>query len=163
MGLVAKDDGWRISDWLWAQIEPLLPAPPAHPLGCHRPRVTDRDAMNAIVFVARTGCTWNSLNATGICHSSSAHRRFQEWTAAGVFEELWRRGLVVYDEHVGIDWEWLAMDGAITKAPLGGCGHGPKSHRQSQERHQAVGHLRGVRDPDRARDRRRQPARSEAA
>lgn len=163
MGLVARDDGWRIPDWLWAQIEPLLPAPPTHPLGCHRPRVSDRAAMNAILFVARTGCTWNSLNATGICHSSSAHRRFQEWAAAGVFEELWRQGLVVYDEHVGIDWEWLAMDGAITKAPLGGCGHGPKSHRQSQKRHEAIGNLRGLGDPDRARDRRRQPARSEAA
>lgn len=163
MGLVAKDDGWRIPDWLWAQIEPLLPPRPLHPLGCHRPRVPDRDAMNAILFVARTGCTWNSLNATAICHSSSAHRRFQEWTAAGVFEELWRQGLVVYDEHVGIDWEWLAMDGAITKAPLGGSGHGPKSHRQSQEGHQAFGPLRRRRGADRSGDRRRQPARSEAA
>jgi hypothetical protein len=64
--------------------------------------VPDRAETNAILFVVRTGCTWNSLNATGICHSSSAHRRFEEWTAAGVFEELWRQGLVVYDEHVGI-------------------------------------------------------------
>lgn len=38
MGLVSKDDGWRIPDWLWDEIEALLPAPPAHPLGCHRPR-----------------------------------------------------------------------------------------------------------------------------
>ena len=26
MGLVDRDDGWRIPDWLWAKIEPLLPA-----------------------------------------------------------------------------------------------------------------------------------------
>jgi transposase len=163
MGLVAKDDGWRIPDWLWAQIEPLLPPRPTHPLGCHRPRVCDRAAMNAIFFVARTGCTWNSLNATAICHSSSAHRRFQEWRAAGVFEQLWRGGLELYDEHVGIDWQWLAMDGAITKAPLGGCGHGPKSHRQSQEGHQTIGDLRRRRHPDRPVGRRRQPPRPEAA
>src|SRR5205823_10117738 len=25
-----------------------------------------------------------------------------------------------YDEIKGLDWEWLAMDGAMTKAPLGG-------------------------------------------
>jgi len=116
--LVCEDDGWRIPDWLWTQIVALLPPRPTHPLGCHRSRVPDRDAMNAIFFVARTGCTWNSLNATGICHSSSAHRRFQEWRAAGVFERLWRDGLELYDEHVGIDWEWLTLDGAITKAPL---------------------------------------------
>ena len=85
MGLVVKDDGWRVPDWLWAEIEPLLPERPAHPLGCHNPRVPDRDAMNAILFVHRTGCQWNALNATGICSSSSAHRRFQEWEQAGVF------------------------------------------------------------------------------
>jgi transposase len=125
MGLVVKDDGWRVPDWLWAQIEPLLPERPAHPLGCHNPRVPDRDAMNAILFVHRTGCQWNALNGTGICSSSSAHRRFQEWEQAGVFAELWRLGLVAYDEREGIDWEWLAMDGAITKAPLGGDRTGP--------------------------------------
>ena len=52
MGLVVKDDGWRIPDWLWEQIEPLLPARPAHPLGCHNPRVPrpgrdERDLLRA--------------------------------------------------------------------------------------------------------------------
>lgn len=84
MGLVAKDDGWRIPDEVWERMEPLLPERPAHPLGCHRPRVPDRDAMNAILLVLRTGMQWNALNATGICSSSSAHRRFQERTQAGV-------------------------------------------------------------------------------
>lgn len=35
-----------------------------------------------------------------------------------------RAGLLEYDEKVGIDWEWQAMDGAVTKAPLGGRGTG---------------------------------------
>jgi len=48
MGLVTKDDGWLIPDELWEQMEPLLPPRPAHPLGCHNPRVPDRAAMNAI-------------------------------------------------------------------------------------------------------------------
>lgn len=78
-------DPWRIPDELWTQMEPLLPPGKPHPLGRHRPRVDNRRAMDAIFFVLRTGCQWNALNATGICSSSSAHRRFQEWTAAGVF------------------------------------------------------------------------------
>jgi hypothetical protein len=36
------------------------------------------------------------------------------------FDEIWRQGLLEYDQVVGIDWEWLAADGAMTKAPLGG-------------------------------------------
>jgi transposase len=107
-------------DELWAQIEPLLPPGKPHPLGCHRRRVDNRAAMDAIFFVARTGCQWNALNQTGLCSSSSAHRRFQEWTAAGVFQQAWARGLVAFDERKGIDWAWQAMDGAMTKAPLGG-------------------------------------------
>jgi transposase len=120
VGLVNRDDGWRLPDETWRRMQPLLPVRPAHPLGCHNPRVPDRDAMNAILLVLRTGMQWNALNATGICSSSSAHRRFQEWVDAGVFERFWRQGLVAYDGLKGIDWEWLSCDGAMGKAPLGG-------------------------------------------
>src|SRR6185503_12064835 len=63
--------------------------------------------------------------ATGICSKSSAHRRFTEWVEAGVFHEFWRQGLLSYDGLVGIDWEGLSADGAMTKAPLGGEKTGP--------------------------------------
>jgi putative transposase len=120
MGLVGRDDGWRIPSETWDRMAPLLPQRPSHPLGCHNPRVPDRDAMDAILLVLRTGMQWNALNATGVCSSSSAHRRFQEWTEAGLFEEFWRQGLLAYDELKGIEWEWLSCDGALGKAPLGG-------------------------------------------
>lgn len=130
--------GWRIPDALWEHIAPLLPAPTkVHPLGCHRKRVDNRAAMDAIFFVLRTGCQWNALNATGICSSSSAHRRFLEWGEAGVFAQLWLQGLLAYDELKGIDWSWLSMDGAMTKAPLGGEKHGQEPHRPGQTRRQA--------------------------
>jgi len=51
---------------------------------------------------------------------STVHDRFQEeWEKAGFFEELWRAGLTEYDELKGIEWEWQAADGVMTKAPLG--------------------------------------------
>jgi transposase len=116
MGLVLKDDGWRIPDGVWAEMEPLLRARKRHPLGCHNPRVPDRSAMDAIFLALRTGCQWNALNSTAICSSSSAHRRFQEWTEAGVFRKLWKRGLLAYEKLNGIDWRWLSMDGVMTNA-----------------------------------------------
>lgn len=137
MGLVAQDDGWRIPDELWQVIQPLIPPGKEHPLGCHNPRVPDRAALNAIFFVLRTGCQWNALSATGICSSTSAHRRFQEWREAGVFLEIWKRGLHAYDKLEGIDWDWLSMDGVMTKAPLGGEKNRPQSHRSGQRGHQA--------------------------
>ncbi len=125
MGLVSSDDGWRMPDWLWERIEPLLPRPAAHPLGTHRRGVPKRRVMDAILLVLRTGMQWNALDATGVCNSSTAHRRFQECERAGVFHEIWRQGLLEYDRQVGIDWSWLAADGAMTKAPLGGEATGP--------------------------------------
>jgi putative transposase len=111
---------WRIPEEWWERIVPLLPPRTPHPLGCHRPRVEDRQAMEAMFFVLRTGCQWKALHETGLCSSRAAHRRFQEWTEAGVFLALWKSGLVAYAALTGIDWAGLAMDGARTTAPLGG-------------------------------------------
>jgi transposase len=132
-----RDDGYRISDALWEQIEPLLPAPKPHPLGCHRPRVSNRAAMDAILLVLRTGMQWNALDGTGLCSCSSAYRRFREWIDGGVFATFWRMGLLEYDELQGIDWSWLALDGAMTKAPLGGEKNRSQPVRSRQRRRQA--------------------------
>jgi len=151
VGLLRRDDGWRITDEVWERMEWLLPARPSHPLGCHRPRVPDRDAMDAILLVLRTGMQWNALTATGICSSSSAHRRFQEWAQAGVFAEFWRQGLLAYDELKGIEWEWLSCDGSLGKAPLGGAETGPnptdraKRGRSARSSAKAVASLSGSR------------------
>lgn len=125
---VRKD--YIIPDALWHEIEPLIPRhrPKKHPLGMTRPRVPDRDAMNAIFFVLKTGCQWNALNETGICSSSSAHRRFQEWTKKGVFKKIEKKMLEKYDETEGIDWSFCSTDGAMTKAPLGGEKNRKKPH-----------------------------------
>lgn len=137
---------WRMPDELWAFVEPLLPEHKnTHRYGGGRPRVDDRDAMDAIFHLLRTGAQWNSLNATGICSSSTAHRRFQEWEAAGVFEKLWRSGLEVYEELEGVDWSWMSMDGAMTKAPLGGGKNRQKPYGSGQIRHQAQSAHRGKR------------------
>jgi transposase len=156
------DDGWRLPDELWAEMEPLLPPRPPHPLGCHNPRVPDRAAMDAIFFVLRTGCQWNALNQTTLCTSSSAHRRFQEWVAAGVFETFWCEGLLVYDELAGIDWSWLALDGAMGKAPLGGEKNRPQPDRSRQARGEALAFGGRPRHPALRRRFRRQHERSQA-
>ena len=117
----ATTGSFQVSDELWEVLAPLIPKRVnTHRFGGGRPRVPDRTCANGICYVLRTGCQWKALDATGICSGSTAHLRFQEWVAAGVFRELWRVGLERYDELQGLDWSWLSMDGAMTKAPLGG-------------------------------------------
>lgn len=146
-----------IPDAMWEKIESLLPPRKPHPLGCHRPRVPDRAAMNAIFYVLRTGMQWNALNKTTICSSSSAHRRFQEWTEAGVFEKMWELGLLSYDEAKGIDWDWVSMDGCMTKAPLGGGKMREEPDRPWQAGHQAQSFDRRRRNSHRSLRGRSQP------
>src|SRR5947209_363468 len=119
------DDTWRIPDERWEQLEPWIPDHPnTHKFGGGRPRKPDRDCLDAIFFVLRTGCQWKALDATRFVPGSTAHDRFQEWVQAGVFLKMWEAGLMAYDDHKGIDWSWLSMDGCMTKAPLGGTRRG---------------------------------------
>ena len=133
-----------ISDELWALMEPLLAEHKnTHRFGGGRPRVPDRTCADGIFFVLRTGCQWNALSATGICPSSTAHDRFQRWVEDGFFLRFWQAGLAEYDAFNGIDWSWLAMDGAMTKAPLAGEKNRSQPRGPRQERHQTLAADRG--------------------
>ena len=121
------DDQWRIPDELWARIEPLLPPKRPQPKG-GRPWSSDRQVMDAIFYVLRTGIQWKALPRS-MGSGSTAHRRFQQWEKAGVFRRLWAAGLREYDQLKGLGWRWQAMDGAMTKAPLGGEKNGGQSDR----------------------------------
>lgn len=82
----------------------------------------DRQALDAIFYVLRTGCQWKALPRS-LGAASTVHDRFQLWVEQEVFERMWELGLEQYAQAVGIDWQWQAMDGAIVKAPLGGKSH----------------------------------------
>ena len=54
--MAKKKLGYRLPDELWARLEPLRPEPMnPHPLGGGRPRRPDRDCVDGIFFVLRTG------------------------------------------------------------------------------------------------------------
>ncbi len=126
----AIDPDWRIPDAMWACIAPLLPVPPPRPKG-GRPRKPDRPLMDAIFYLLRTGGQWHALPPT-FDPPSTVHDRYQAWVEAGVFARMWEVGLLTYEALRGLEWEWQAMDGAMTKAPLGGSGHGPQPHGPGQ-------------------------------
>jgi transposase len=151
-------ESYQVTDELWAKIQPLLPEyVNPHRFGGGRPRADDRQCFDGILFVLRTGCQWNALNATDICPSSTAHDRFQERVEAGLFRNLWTAGLLEYDKLKGIDWSWQSMDGAMTKAPLGGEKSGPQPHGSGQKRRQTKPADGGGRCADRAGRGRSQP------
>jgi hypothetical protein len=75
-----------------------------------------------------------------------------------VFRRLWQAGLLEYDALKGIQWDWQSLDGALTKAPLGGEKMREKPDGSGQERYQAFLAHRRRRCPPGAGGGRREPA-----
>ena len=114
---MARTRPGEVSEEVWEKGKPLIPAAPSHAKG-GRPRMDDRKAFEAIVYVLRTGMQWNALPRE-LGASSTVHDRFQEWEQQGLFKAVWQAGLEEYDELEGIEWEWQSVDGVMTKAPFG--------------------------------------------
>lgn len=118
----------EVVDAVWAAVEGLLPRRlDDHPLGCHRPRISDRLCFEAMLVRLATGCSWvDAERLTGNKVSDTTLRgRRDEWIAAGVFDALEAEALAAYDRVIGLDLADVGIDGALNKAPCGGEGTGP--------------------------------------
>jgi transposase len=113
---------------LWDQFAALLPDrpvyDPAHPLGCHKPRIGDRIIFEKLIQVLRFGCSYASI-ADCTCGATTIRDRRDEWIKAGIFGKLKTIARESYDRIVGLVLHDLAVDGCIAKAPGGGACAGP--------------------------------------
>jgi transposase len=111
-----------LPDALWQLIQPLLPAPPPRPHGGVPRRVPDRNCVAALVFMARTSTPWSLLpvKELGCGSATTCWRRFNEWSKAGVFEQL---QVLLLDE-LGmagrVDLERVSVDSFSLRAVKGG-------------------------------------------
>ena len=108
---------------LWEQFAVLLPerpsVAPTHPLGCHRPRVSDRVVFDHVIAALVHGSGYERIASPG-CSDATIRRRLQEWAAVGLSEQVHTLALRAYDRMLGLDLADLAVDGCLTKAPSGG-------------------------------------------
>src|SRR3954451_7148473 len=82
----------------WARLEPLIP--PSRPGG--RPRKTDmRAAMNAILYLLRTGCPWRYLPRDGFPPRSTVYNTFRNFQREGVWEAIWAELHAALRERLG--------------------------------------------------------------
>ncbi|GHE14592.1 transposase [Streptomyces alanosinicus] len=113
---------WLIEP-LWDQSAALLPPrpqfDPAHPMGCHRRRISDRIVFDKLLQVLRFGCSYEAI-ADSTCSATTIRNRRDEWMELGLFVRLKQIALDAYDRVVGLVLDQIAVDGAITKAPGGG-------------------------------------------
>ncbi|MFE2940911.1 IS5 family transposase [Streptomyces sp. NPDC059255] len=112
-----------LTEPLWDQFATLLPVrpvyDPAHPLGCHRRRVSDRIVFDKLLQVLRFGCSYQAI-ADSTCSATTIRGRRDEWIRLGAFAQLREIVLNAYDRIVGLVLEQIAIDGSIAKASGGG-------------------------------------------
>jgi len=115
-----------VQDAVWQTIKPLLPDPPDHPLGCHRPRISDRLCFRGILIRLTTGASWVDIESIldYAVSDTTLRARRDEWIAAGVFDQIHTEALAAFDKIVGLDLSEVSIDGSLHKAPYGGEGTG---------------------------------------
>jgi transposase len=116
-----------VVDAVWQSFAAYLPkrGHTNHPLGCHRPRISDRDCFEAILFRLVTGCSWDVAGRLGKGGETTLRRRRDEWVAAGAFQHLVEEAINAFDKVIGLDLSEVSVDGSLHKAPMGGEGTGP--------------------------------------
>jgi len=75
-----------LTDEQWERLAPHLPEHPPSSKG-GRPRAEDRECLEGILWLLRTGCRWQDI-PVDLPSGSTCWRRLQEWAGEGVFAEI---------------------------------------------------------------------------
>ena len=96
----------RMSDGQWVRIEHLLPGKPGDP---GRSGDDNRLFVDAVIWMARTGCPWRDLPPF-FGKWNSVWKRFRRWAKAGI----WERILAALADDP--DFESVIIDGTVIRA-----------------------------------------------
>jgi transposase len=112
---------WRVSDAMWALLEPVLVDPPRrfrHPGRC---RYSPRQCLEGILYVLYTDTPWLQVpyRELGLPSGETCRRRLEEWSREGLFQQaiaLLQRQLAEADK---LDWSRVIVDASLVEAKKG--------------------------------------------
>ena len=111
--------GEELTDEQWAVIEPHLPELPRREDGRGRPWRENREVINGILWILRSGARWHDLPGRFPPYQT-CHRRFQQWVKDGTL----RRVLEALAEDLrtrgDLDLTECFIDGTFVVAKKGG-------------------------------------------
>jgi len=106
-----------LTDEQWRRIAPQLPRHVPSPKG-GRPRADDRDCLEGILWLLRTGARWQDI-PVDLPSGSTCWRRLQAWAFEGVLEELQAVLIDQLHELGRVDFEELLADATFIRAKKG--------------------------------------------
>src|SRR6185295_3925746 len=105
-------DRFVLTDAQWAKMEPLCLGKPGDP---GRSGKDNRQFVEAVLWIARTGSPWRDLPAS-FGHWNSVFTRFRDWVKADIWKRLFD---AVSDDP---DMEYAMVDATIVKVHRHGQG-----------------------------------------
>lgn len=108
-----------VPDELWELVEPLIPKFQPRSQGGGTAPLPDRAVFTAIVYVLTSGCAWRDLPPSFEVPFQTAHRRFGQWTKAGLWRRLHHAVLDELGSRGLLDWSRAIVDGAAVRAKRG--------------------------------------------
>lgn len=114
---MARRTARTLTDKQWDRIAPHLPEHPPSPKG-GRPRASDRECLEGILWLLRTGARWRDM-PIDLPSGSTCWRRLVEWTGDEVLQHL--QGLLVEQlgERGKLDLAELFADATFIRAKRG--------------------------------------------
>ncbi|MGW4037759.1 IS5 family transposase [Streptomyces sp. NPDC004778] len=144
---MARPKPWQVDDELWAVIEPLLPKVERRVRHPGRKRHPGRLVFQGILFVLRTGISWEHLpQELGFGSGMTCWRRLAEWTEAGVWPRLHEVLLAKLRSVNALDFSRAAVDGFSHPGAKGGSktGRSPVDRGRTGSKHHLITDATGI-------------------
>jgi transposase len=106
-----------LTDEQWERIAPLLPEHRHSPKG-GRPWVDDRECLEGILWLLRSGSRWRDM-PIDLPSGSTCWRRLQEWAGQGILQEIHTHLIEELDELGEIDFDELFADATFIRTKKG--------------------------------------------
>jgi transposase len=115
---MAKRRGEDLTDEQWELLGVLIPEPPRRADGRGRPWRDNREVMNGILWILRSGARWQDL-PDRFPPYQTCHRRFQQWVRSGVLRDALEILAQDLQERGELDLSECFIDGTFIVAKKG--------------------------------------------
>ena len=116
---MAKQPGDELTDEQWQRLEPLLPSLPRRLDGRGRPWRSNREILNGVLWILRSGARWKDL-PDHFPPYQTCHRRFQAWVRSGTLAHILETLADDLQQRGEIDLSECFIDGTFIVAKKGG-------------------------------------------
>ena len=113
----------ELTDEQWVLVEPVLPEQRLGGRG--RPPRSNREMLNGMMWILRTGAPWRDLPER-FGPWQSVYHYFNQWRKQGVFDRVLEALQIRLDAEGYIDWDLWCVDGSSIRASRAAAGASKK-------------------------------------